>query len=83
MNTNQTLEALMAQLFSHARMRLANAIKGYWFHESRRCPGCTRPVNTGEQGRWQTVSLLVVDKRQHTRYGAHAPATLMTSAMSM
>ena len=57
MNTNQTLEGLMDQLFSHARMQFGDAIRGYWFHESQRCPGCRRPVDAGKEGCWQTVSL--------------------------
>ena len=57
MNTNQTLEGLMDQLFSQARMQFGDAIQGYWFHESQRCPGCTRSVDAGKQGRSQLVSL--------------------------
>jgi hypothetical protein len=57
MNTNQTLEALMAQLSSHARMQFGNAIKGHWFHESQRCPGCRRPVDAGQDGGTQTLTL--------------------------
>ena len=57
MKTNQTLEALMAQLFSHARMQFGNAIKGHWFYESHRCPGCRRSVDAWNSGRSQTLSL--------------------------
>jgi hypothetical protein len=57
MNTNQTLEDLMAEVFSHARMQLGNAIQGHWFHDSQRCPGCRRPVDAGQDGGTQTLSL--------------------------
>ena len=38
-------------------MQFANAIQGYWFYESQRCPGCRHSVDAGKQGRSQTVSL--------------------------
>ena len=57
MNTTQTLEALMAQLFGHARMQFGNAIRGHWFYESQRCPVCRRSVDAGNSGRSQTLSL--------------------------
>jgi hypothetical protein len=35
------VEQLLEAMFIQARAQFGEAIKGYWFHESELCPGCS------------------------------------------
>lgn len=45
MQTNQQVEAILAQMLASAKAQWGSAIKSSWFYASDGCPGCGRRVD--------------------------------------
>ena len=46
MNVNESVEAILEQMFLQARSQFGDAIQSYWFYDSDVCPGCGREIDT-------------------------------------
>lgn len=42
MNTEEVINNTMIKMFAQLHAQVGDALKGYWFYESERCPGCGR-----------------------------------------
>lgn len=42
MHIEDLIESTMIKMFAQLHAQMGNALKGYWFYESNRCPGCGR-----------------------------------------
>jgi hypothetical protein len=45
MDIDESLNAMLAQMFAQAQMQFGRAIKAYRFHDEETCPGCGRKVD--------------------------------------
>ena len=45
MKPEESIENVLAEMFSVSKAHFGNAIKGYWFYADEACPGCGRPID--------------------------------------
>jgi hypothetical protein len=57
MTPEEQVDQAMIEMFAQMHAQFGKAVKGYWFYESEKCPGCGRRVGAMQYKGQEAVSL--------------------------